>query len=102
MTVIAYSYDADYHCEKCMLDYAHRVPYNDYVWGEYTDEDIASNMPGIMRLDKAVELEIIRDGENNPIHPVFSTDEWWEPSIPGLQILACSDCATVLDSQDVE
>lgn len=101
--VIAYAYDADYHCEDCMLKYARAVPYSKYVFGEYTNEDIYyyKNTPGIFNVMKAVELEIIRDSENNAIHPVFSTDEWWEPSEEGRQVLFCSDCGDMLDEVDV-
>ena len=37
MRVIAYSYDADHHCESCMLKYANAVDYDEWVWG---DEDL--------------------------------------------------------------
>ena len=102
--VIAYSYDADYHCESCMLNYAREVPFSDYDWQDYDEEDVTDypNRPGFIQLDKAVELEIIKDSENNPIHPLFSTDEWWEPSITELQVLTCGDCGAELDTYEGE
>lgn len=96
MKVIAYDYDADHHCESCMLDYARNVEYKDYVWGEFnTDDDISNG--GLIDLMKAVELEIIRDSEGNAIHPLFSTSEWWQEG-EGNQTLACSDCGKELDT----
>jgi len=82
-----------------MLAYARAVPYDEYDWqNEYTDEDIQyyKNQPGITNVATAVELEIIKDSENNPIRPVFSTDEWYEPSIEEVQTLCCSDCGALL------
>lgn len=72
--VIGYSFDADTYCVDCTLDYVRCTPYKDYVFGEHDDEDI-SDQPGIINLTKAIELEVIRDNEGNPIHPIFSTDE---------------------------
>ncbi len=106
MNITAYTYDADYHCESCMLTYARAVPYQNYDWQDdyYSDEDIQyyKNQPGITNVATAVELEIIKDSENNPIHPVFSTDEWFEPTINERQTLTCSDCGALLDEIDPE
>ncbi len=102
MRVIAYAYDADHHCKSCMLDYARAVEYRDYEFGEYSDEDIkhdSAACDGIIDLMKAVELEIIRDSEGNPIHPVFSIDEWYNIG-EGDQTLACSDCGGHLDEYE--
>lgn len=74
MRVIGYQYDADQHCISCTLDYAREVPYSEYVFGEYSDEDISSS-PGFISLTRAIELEVIRDSENNPIHAMMETDE---------------------------
>jgi hypothetical protein len=81
-----------------MLDYARAVPFHDYVWNGYDTEDITDypNRPGFIQLDKAVELEIIRDSEGNPIHPVFDIDEWYNIG-EGNQVLVCGDCSAVLD-----
>lgn len=105
MTVIAYSYDADHHCEACMLDYARKVEYKDYVWdsqnGKDPDNDRYHSQPGILYLPALVEDEIIRDSENNPIHPVFSTDEWYNIG-EGNQTLSCTDCGEVIEEYDDE
>jgi len=55
-------------------------------------------MRGMWDVMKLVEHEIIRDSEDNPIHPIFSTDEWWEPSEDMPQTLNCSDCSAELDT----
>lgn len=77
MRVIGYSYDADVHCVSCTLRYARNEEYQDYFWGEFTDEDISvKNSHGIIDVSKAIELEIIRDSEGNAIHPMFDYEEW--------------------------
>lgn len=77
MEVIGYSYDADIYCVDCTLEYARTTPYSEYHWDRRPylyDEDI-SDSPGILNMEKAIELEVIRDSENNPLHPIFDTDE---------------------------
>lgn len=101
MEVIAYTYDADIHCESCMLKYARAVPYSEYEFGlTYSDEDITSS-PGIIDVKEAVDLGIIRDSEGNPIHPIFDTDEWYANDIyegNTHATLNCSDCFAELDT----
>ncbi len=100
MNLIGYQYDADNHCEKCTLDYAREVPYSEYVFGEYRDEDIAHS-PGIIDLSEAIDLGVIHDSENNAIHPLFDTDEWYANDIyEGNEsaTLNCSDCGEEMDT----
>jgi hypothetical protein len=98
MTVIAYAYNADHHCKSCTYSYARSVPFAEYDWqnDKYSEEDIEGIQPGLLNMQKAIELEIIKDGEGNPIHPVFSIDEWYNIG-EGDQVLACTDCGTELD-----
>lgn len=99
MSIVGYAYDADHHCESCMLDYARAVEYKDYVWeteNAFIEEAVVQSYTDLM---KAVELEIIRDGENNPIHPIFSIQEWYNIG-EGNQTLCCSDCGKELDSYE--
>jgi hypothetical protein len=103
MEVVGYTYDAAEHCPDCTMKYAREVPYDQYVWEfkydsrtdspefKYTDEDI-SDSPGIINVKKAIELEIIRDSENNPIHPIFDIDEAGD--IPS----HCDDCGAYIDT----
>jgi hypothetical protein len=101
MTILGYAYDADHHCESCMLSYAHSVDYSEYDFqGIYTDETI-TKWPGIIDLMLAVELEIIRDSENNAIHPVFSHEEWYNIGY-GNQYMTCADCGSELDDYTEE
>lgn len=37
------------------------------------------------------------DNEGNEVNPIFTDDEWWEPSVTGRQVLMCSDCGEELD-----
>lgn len=109
MRLIGYTYNADHHCESCTLAYARAVPYSEYVWnppnsrkmGRYRDEDIqvSPNQPGIINLAKAIRLGVIRDSENNAIHPMFDTDEWYANDIyegKKSATLNCGDCGTEL------
>lgn len=74
---IAYTYDADYHCPECA--------------GK--------------RFGPAGEPTIIPEGaidsEGNPVGVVSPWDEWWEPTLPECQTLACSDCGTIIDESHV-
>jgi len=104
MKVIGYTYDADHHCESCMLDYARKVPTSDYAggWGKPDfDDEYYHDSPGILNLARLVENEIIRDSEGNAIHPVFDTEEWYANDIyegNKTATLGCSDCGTILDT----
>jgi hypothetical protein len=91
MNLVGYSYDADYHCVTCTLNYAREVPYSEYVFGGYSDEDIADS-PGIIDLTKAIELGIIRDSENDELHAIFNTDE------AGDYPEHCGDCGVYIDT----
>jgi hypothetical protein len=107
MEIIAHTYDADIHCESCMLDYVRAVPYSEYVFGDYTDDDIryGHNTQGIIDLSKAVELGIIRDSEGNPIHAMFDNDEWYANNLyegKKTATLNCSDCGKELDTWEGE
>ena len=57
-TIIAYAYDADYHCTGCTRQR--------YLKGTLTQSHICIDEHGLPEL-------IYREG--NPVHPVFSTDE---------------------------
>ena len=73
--IIAYTYDADVHCPDCA---AH---------------DAAA---GVLRREPPLSLDVdehglaygLIDGEGNPVHPVFSTEEYW--------VYACGDCGARL------
>jgi hypothetical protein len=95
--VIGYSFNADHYCEKCMLDYAREVPFSEYDWQDFEEDDIAND--GLIDLSRAVELEIIKDSEGNPIHPIFGTDEWYNIG-EGNQTLCCNVCSEELDTYE--
>ena len=99
MTVIAYAYDADHHCESCMYDYARSIPFSEYKDMEYEDAYSYNGNNGIFDLKALVEGGIIRDRENNEIHPLFSIDEWYNIG-EGTQTLNCSDCGALLDTYE--
>jgi hypothetical protein len=77
MRVIAYSYDADHHCEACAL--------------------------ARFGLDAGAAHELdnpaLVDGEGNPIGAVFSDSEWWSGE-PARETLTCGDCHAVIDEHD--
>ena len=87
MRIIAYTYEADYHCIDCTnrrFAYYHtgivREEHVDW-WGIYVDQS---------------------DNEGNLVNPIFSTDEWQEFDESFLaenpiQYLACGDCHEVIE-----
>jgi len=89
--IMAYTYEADYHCIPCTVQrfaYFHtgNVRGGGVDWyGIYTDQV---------------------DNEGNLVNPVFSTDEWQEldegfiEENP-IQYMACGDCHEVIDSYAV-
>lgn len=98
MRIIGYAYDADHHCESCMLSYAREVPFAEWVWPKDASEhDYADG--GLWDLFALVEDEIIRDSEGNPIRPIFSIDEWYDIGY-GNQTLTCGDCGAELDTYE--
>jgi hypothetical protein len=91
--VVGYSFNEGTFCEGCTMDYAREVPYSEYDFQEYGDEDITSDHnPGMFNMVKAIELEVIKDSENNPIHPIFSTDE------AGDSPDNCASCGELIDN----
>lgn len=92
MDIIAYTYEADYHCIDCTnkrFAYYHTgIVRDEHVdwWGIYEDQ---------------------KDSEGNFVHPVFVTDEWQEFD-EGYQLenptqyLACGDCHGIIDEYKVE
>lgn len=67
---IAYTYDADVHCEGCS---AARFGYDRHGF-----------ITGI-------------DSEGNEVGAIAPWDEWWEPSIDGPQTLVCGTCLGEID-----
>jgi hypothetical protein len=62
--IIAWTYEADTHCVDCAY------------------ERFGDTLGAVDALDR----------EGNEPQPVFSGDEWWEPSDPYCQTLHCGDC----------
>ena len=87
MRIIAYTYDADYHCIDCT-----RKRFGD------SKGDLA-----ITNGQKWCDaLWPTLDNEGNMVHPLFSTDEWQELDDSFLadnptQYLACGDCHKVIE-----
>jgi hypothetical protein len=78
-TPIAYTFDAEYHCEACTVA----------VFGRSEDGWVAWS---------DTEGEEPRDSERNPVGAVFSWDEWWEASDWHAQTLICATCGAELDT----
>ena len=70
MTIIGYTYNADWHCPACAKQMFFRADAPAYI-------------------DKNFVPYSTKDNDGNPIHPVFSTDD-----TDGLQ--HCGDCAAPL------
>jgi len=91
MRIIAYTYDADYHCIDCTRKRFNHDILNCYYPDQLND---ANGVP-------TIDLSLI-DSEGNSVHPVFSTDEWQEYDASFLadnptQYLACGDCHKVIE-----
>jgi hypothetical protein len=75
MNVIAYTYDADHHCERCACA---RFGQDEHGWVPDT----------------------ATDSEGNEVHALFSTDEWWgNDAYEGnaTATLACGTCGEIIE-----
>jgi len=103
MRIIAYTYEADYHCIDCTRQqYLQNTIYlpGSPIYGRRSEKDEAK------RDDHAI-LYDQEDNEGNLVHPLFSTDEWQELDESYLaenptQYLACGDCHETIDEYTVE
>jgi len=93
MHIIAYTYEADYHCIDCT-----RKRFSDgRIHG--TESDKATLKPSTD--PNGIWYEQL-DSEGNFVHPLFSIDEWQEFDESYLsenptQYLTCGDCHYVID-----
>ena len=92
MNVIAYTYEADYHCADCTRE----------RFGDSKGDLAITN--GQSWCDA---LWPTLDSDGNLVHPVFSTDEWQEFDESYLaenptQYLACGDCHDIIETYSVE
>ena len=90
MGIIAYAYEADTHCIACTVKRYQADGFNN----QYGEKMLRSMGGAVDEHD--VNL-FAHDYEGNPIHPMFSTDEWQELDEGYLaenppQYLTCSDC----------
>jgi hypothetical protein len=97
MKIIAYTYEADYHCIDCTRDRFADSPCASIKWTHEVDENGVWNDPQFPTLDN----------EGNLVHPLFSTDEWQELDESFLaetptQYLACGDCRKTIDAYTEE
>lgn len=105
MRIIAYTYEADFHCIDCTVK-----RYKSHGFFDHHGEPWHSNYHARLerpRLDSEGVHVYIRDNEGNLVHPVFSTDEWQELDESYLaenptQYLACGDCHEIIETYTVE
>tara|TARA_R100001530_G_scaffold60914_1_gene43992 strand:- start:1149 stop:1496 length:348 start_codon:yes stop_codon:yes gene_type:complete len=109
MRIIAYTYEADYHCIDCTSK-----RYKAHGFYDRDGKPWRSNYGG--QADWNGVHVYIHDREGNLIHPVFSTDEWYDINKPSVfadgtcdhdwdwqcvcndtQYLACGDCHEVIE-----
>jgi hypothetical protein len=87
MRVIAYAYDADHRCIDCTKEY------------------IKATVPDIEEVEKILEgMRDFEDSEGNPIHPLFSTDEWYANDIyegNDSATLACGTCGEIIEEVEL-
>ena len=112
MRIIAYTYEADYHCIDCTKEKYH------YSTQSWIDWNFKSTHP-------ACDINGIHvnqlDNEGNLVHPVFSTDEWYDISKPSVfedgtcdhyydwqcvcnddQHMVCGDCHDIIETIERE
>ena len=94
MRIIAYTYEADYHCEDCT-----RKRYQLGKFDKATPDYPYYNGDGVD--EHGVGYDSL-DSEGNYVHPLSSIDEWQELDDSFLadnptQYLACGDCHKVIE-----
>ena len=97
MRIIAYTYEADVHCVECTKE---RFSWVKKYWGY--PEDVLDDEHGIPTNLDDNGRSYLDDNEGNPVHPLFSTDEWqefdaWFLEENPTQYLACGDCHGIID-----
>jgi hypothetical protein len=88
-SIIAYTYDADYHCIHCTI------------------KQFRQNAEWSIDVDEHGIRQEIEDSEGNFVKPLFATDEWQEfdPSYMQenpIQILECGTCHDEIDRWEEE
>jgi hypothetical protein len=111
MEIIAYTYEADYHCIDCTRKRFSDTPTSRIKWTYEVDEN------GIWNDSQFPTL----DTEGNLVHPLFSTDEWYDLDKPSVfadgtcdhywdwqcvcnddQHLICGDCHEIIETYTIE
>ena len=87
MNILCYQYEADYHCIKCTGTKLIKIAQ------QKRKDNITSETSIYTEVDK----------EGNPIHEVFTTDEWYELdesylSENPIQYLVCGSCRVIIDT----
>ena len=90
--IVAYTYEADYHCIACTIKHFQHSLCIHYMQGKPCNNCRDSNDV----------LEEQKDDEGNLVHPVFVSDEWQHLQEEYLeeyptQYLACGDCHEVIE-----
>jgi len=80
--IIAYSYEADYHCPYCA----------EQRWGKCPD--------GFIGCPDEPHRQV--DNEGNPIHVLWAWDEWFDPEGDLQQALICGTCGAEIDAIELE
>lgn len=104
--VIGYTADADYYCDGCAAkrygpDY--RCATCGQTWptfaatGEGTMSGHYAHSATNTTCVGSAEPTDREDSEGNLVRPVFGSDEWWEPTEDGPQVLTCAGCGAELD-----
>jgi hypothetical protein len=94
MNIIAYTFEADYHCIPCTVKRFAYFHTGDVRFSNANDKSVRVDRYGIYT-DQV-------DSEGNLVHPLFSTDEWQEFDEGFIaenptQYLACGDCHEVIE-----
>jgi hypothetical protein len=104
MNIIAYTYEADYHCIDCTQ--------TRFLWAWNNPELTCKLTEHCHWISHTHEVDYhgigyeVSDNEGNLVNPVFNTDEWQELDEGFIeenptQFMACGDCHEVIDSYAV-
>ena len=98
---IAYTYDADVHCEGCAREAFEGTRWPGVIENLTREEAQAYDQEGKGIADKTREGEWtvhLTDSEGSPIHPVAPWDEWASGYWEGCANLTCGTCLGTIDS----
>ena len=112
MNILCYTYEADYHCIECTVKrykanrFYRPTKDNQYFTFEHGKYLIYDEWNQTHFDENDISYDCF-DNEGNELHPLFTTDEWYELdesylSENPIQYLTCGTCQEVIDTYEHE